>query len=350
MLNSFQIGGGRIEFIDLAKGFCIILVVAVHTADFCNVGFPLHTVIKSFRMPLYFCVSGLFFKRYEDFSGFLKRKTNKLAIPFFFFYLLTSVLLANALHYVGFEVRNSQYLGWQSLYSFITPEKFPNRPIWFLLCLFWVNTIFYGIVALSEKIFKEEGSRACSVIAITALCRTTGYAMSTSGINLPAFIDTALSCMPFFCFGYLLKRYTDVLRPNMMDKYIPLWLIILAGVTFYFRGGEEGMGFDPNETAVDIIIGGFAGSLAILLLSKRIGHLPLVSYWGRYSIIILCTHMLVIQPTCLILRHIGFAEVVPAGWMCVITLTIVMFSYLAIIPLCIKFIPWFTAQKDLIKV
>ncbi len=301
-------------------------------------------------MPLYFCVSGLFFKRYEGFGGFLKRKTNKLAIPFFFFYLLTSVLLPNALHWIGLNTCDSEHLGWQSLYAFITPEDFPNIPIWFLLCLFWVNTIFFGIVALSEKIFKEGGARVCSVIALTALCRTAGYTMSTSGINLPAFTDTALSCMPFFCFGYLLTRYTDVLTPNITDKYIPLWLIILAGVTFYFRGGEEGMGFSPNETAVNIIIGGCAGSLAVLLLSKRIKRLPLVSYWGRYSIIILCTHILVIKPTWLILRHVGLAEIVTAGWGCLVTLTIVMFSYLAIIPLCVKYIPWFTAQKDLIKV
>ncbi len=324
-------------------------MVAVHTADFCNVGLPLHTVIKTFRMPLYFCVSGLFFKRYEDFGGFLKRKTNKLAIPFFFFYLLTSVILANALHYIGFEVRNSQCLGWQSLYAFVT-EKFPNRPIWFLLCLFWMNIIFYGIVALSEKIFRKENAQVFSVLTLTALCRTAGYGMGTSGVNLPAFTDTALSCMPFFCFGYLLRRYTDVLKPNTMDKYIPLWLVILAGVTYYFRGGEDGLGFAPNETMLTMIIGGMAGSLAILLLSKRINRLPFVSYWGRYSIIILCTHMLVIQPTCIILRHIGFFEVVSAGWSSLIILTMVMFSYLAIIPPCIKLIPWFTAQKDLIKV
>lgn len=349
MLNSFQ-NSGRIEFIDLAKGICIILVVAFHATGLCNVEFPLHSVIKTFRMPLYFCVSGLFFKRYENFYGFLKRKTNKIAIPFFFFFILTSVLLPNALHWIGLDTCDSEHLGWPSLYAFITPEDFPNIPIWFLLCLFWVNTIFYGIVALSEKISKEDGARICSVIVLTALCRTAGYGMSTSGINLPAFIDTALSCMPFFCFGYLLRRYTNVLIPNTMDKHIPLWLIILAGVTFYFRGGEEGLGFDPNETMMNIIIGGFAGSLAVLLLSKWIGHLPLVSYLGRYSIIILCTHLLVLKGIWLILQHIWFSEVVPAGWMCVITLTIVMFSYLAIIPLCIKFIPWFTAQKDLIKV
>ena len=75
----------RIEWIDLANGICIILVVLFHVCH----EYPLEVQISSFRMPLYFILSGLFFKQYEGFIGFLKRKTNKLLIPFLFFLFFT---------------------------------------------------------------------------------------------------------------------------------------------------------------------------------------------------------------------------------------------------------------------
>lgn len=57
----------RIEFIDLAKGICIILVVIFHF----DVDIPL---LRPMRMPLYFILSGLFFKDYGGFINFLTKK------------------------------------------------------------------------------------------------------------------------------------------------------------------------------------------------------------------------------------------------------------------------------------
>lgn len=49
----------RIDFIDLAKGVCIFLVVIGHCGVPINIpGFEI------VRMPLYFILSGLFFKDY----------------------------------------------------------------------------------------------------------------------------------------------------------------------------------------------------------------------------------------------------------------------------------------------
>lgn len=51
----------RIEFIDLAKGICIIMVVVGHCgAPFYIPGWEI------VRMPLYFILSGLFLKTMED--------------------------------------------------------------------------------------------------------------------------------------------------------------------------------------------------------------------------------------------------------------------------------------------
>jgi fucose 4-O-acetylase-like acetyltransferase len=75
----------RIDFVDLTKGICIILVVMAHI-DGAFAKFDESSMISCFRMPLYFFISGIFFKSYEGFAGFLIRKINKLLIPFTFFY------------------------------------------------------------------------------------------------------------------------------------------------------------------------------------------------------------------------------------------------------------------------
>lgn len=65
----------RIEYIDLAKGICIMLVVLLHV--FGDMSGTVIKIMNLFRMPLYFVLSGLFFKQYEGFYSFLKKKTNK---------------------------------------------------------------------------------------------------------------------------------------------------------------------------------------------------------------------------------------------------------------------------------
>lgn len=76
----------RIDFVDLTKGVCIILVVMAHIGGAFD-QLDKHSMLSCFRMPLYFFISGIFFKPYEGLSGFIIRKINKLIIPFIFFYV-----------------------------------------------------------------------------------------------------------------------------------------------------------------------------------------------------------------------------------------------------------------------
>ena len=73
----------RIEYIDLMKGFCITLVVYHHAVGYFGVEI-IDKVLHNFRMPLYFFLAGMFFKRYSCFTEFLIRKTNRILIPYFF--------------------------------------------------------------------------------------------------------------------------------------------------------------------------------------------------------------------------------------------------------------------------
>ena len=128
----------RIQYIDLAKGFCILLVVASHILAFYRTQLPYDSVLKCFRMPLYFFLSGVFFKQYENFGGFVKRKINKLLIPFLFFYVTLGIILPWALYqWCGIKLLsyNPRFDFLQNLAQVWTLETFPNAAIWFLMCL-----------------------------------------------------------------------------------------------------------------------------------------------------------------------------------------------------------------------
>ena len=140
----------RIDFVDLTKGVCIILVVMAHIGGAFD-QLDKHSMLSCFRMPLYFFISGIFFKPYEGLYGFIIRKTNKLIIPFIFFYVSAFLL-----KYIVWKIAPGTFhlpVSWRELLFVFHGHdliKF-NPPIWFLLALFNCNILFYLIHYLRDK-------------------------------------------------------------------------------------------------------------------------------------------------------------------------------------------------------
>lgn len=325
-------GSKRIEWIDLAKGFCIFLVVLNHVSQYAKVNYPLANQLQAFRMPLYFILSGLFFKQYEGFFGFLKRKTNKLLIPFLFFLVCTSLL---------------PY--WAQYHKFQWPllcgkAPFYNGPIWFLLCLFEVNVLFFLIQWLAGII--SQRYKAGIVLYLTLLFGVGGLLLSYFKLQIPFYVDTAFTCLPFFVFGWWMNRHTRFLayRVNLW-RDVPL-LIAGAVILWLFAERVEYVrNFYVRDGIWYIHLTGIAGTVMVLTLARLIKRLPLVSYWGRYSIMILCTHLLVIRGIVYLAKgHIS-------GW---VLFTVLLATTLAVchflIPFMKRYMPHVTAQKDVIKI
>ncbi len=321
------------------------MVVLTHVNTHFHVSYPFELQLKIFRMPLYFFLSGLFFKKYENIVGFIKRKTNKLIIPFCFFYLVGTVALPNFLHLMGYDVRHTEVLGWKSLYVFAIPSQreFPNSPIWFLLCLFNVNLLFYFMWIISMMFKKFE---VAILIILCFFLGTIGFTLGYFRIYLPFYIDTAFTAIPFFCLGFVFRRYTEILVPNKLDKYLPI-LIFLCLLYLCLFAVRVSYVFNRYDGSIFTIYScGLIGTLFIIFFSKILKSLPLISYWGRYSIVILCTHNMVIQFLAIFLKKTHWNNTA----LCVSDLIITMMLYLLIIPFSLKYLPHVTAQKDVIKV
>lgn len=324
----------RIEYIDLAKGMCIFLVVLFHLTSKLHIQYPLNEYMILFRMPLYFFLSGCFFKPYDGFFDFLKRKTNKLLIPFFFAYLFFSYLIPSLVYHV---------LGWN--WGLLSLERlpiawlhtdYPNIAIWFLLCLFEMNIIFYVSYWISQK----TKSPLAALVVCTIIMAYIGYELNMHSIKLPCKLNKAFTAQPYFLVGYITLRHSNILKPNKTDRFLPIIIVACFGLLAMFKAFSEELGvFSPY-------LCGIFGTYGIILLAKLLKWLPSFSYFGRYSIMILISHIMVYLLYVTICRHFGL----PNGITFCITIVATWCSYYLIIPFLRRFMPYVTAQKDIIPV
>ena len=334
----------RIEYIDLAKGICISLVVFYHIEYIYHLTLPGATFMKAFRMPLYFFLSGCFFKAYDGFWGFFKRKVNKLLIPFIFFYFLFSVATPYLKVYLfGMKTRT---LPIDRIFTAILYESYPNQPIWFLLCLFEDSIIFYLLYLFAQRYENKSNLIIC---VGSLLIGVIGISLGLIHINLPATFDSALSSIPFFAAGYLVFRKTSILKPNPYDKYLLLFTLLAFTFVWFFCSYFSLLNnYFPSKAALVLYPCGLLGTYGVVMMAKLLKKLPLISYFGRYSIMILVTHLEIIILIKKLLRYIGLN--LPDQYILVINLILTLLSYLIIIPFMRKFMPHVTAQKDLIKI
>lgn len=352
--NTERVANQRIDFIDLAKCFSILIVVVSHIyIDFARYDgkyMPYGDFFYTFFMPLFFLLSGMFFKDYGRFKKFAVRKTNTLVVPFLFFYLITCVLPVFVLNPMGITLDGANDVS--VLWAFFNQRTLTNGPLWFLLCLFWMNLMFYAVMLVATKLSKDKmAAKVSLLVGISLLCGVIGFVLGQQHLHLWMFSDTALSCLPFFCMGYILRKFTNILYPGRWDKYLLLLVVLLAAMTYALRGGMDWYVNDPNaKSLLRIYLGGLAGTMMVLFLAKSIGRFPLLSYWGRYSLVILCTHFPIAQAISYYMYSLGLEDSLGHTLCIILCFAVVMLLCTALIPLGIRFVPWFTAQKDLIKI
>lgn len=206
----------RIEYIDLAKGICILLVMSNHIDN----GIMLHLSSKteaflySFRMPLYFLLSGIFISFRKGYKDFFQKKINKLIIPFIFFCLITNLycyILSLVAQSESLEIFRIDYSYVSPLYFAITENEvtFPlhNNAIWFLIALF--NT--YLCYALIHHLVSKNRNGQYIILAVSFILGFTGFYLGKCHINLPFYLDTSLTCLPFVCMGVTIRQKTNLL-------------------------------------------------------------------------------------------------------------------------------------------
>lgn len=323
----------HIDFIDTAKGICILLVVLFHS-NLININTP---CLGMLRMPFYFTIYGIFFKNYGGFIPTVLKKVNRLIIPFSFFYIISYLLYVLIRLIIDVEIDIP-------FFSFITSKVIVNVALWFLLALFWANVMFFILTHFIHDTYKLAFSAL--LIGIVALYVFNEYNY------LPLYIDSGLAALPFFAFGYLLKS-TSILYSNRLDKYNIPAIIFLSIISYclFIIGDKPYIGFGniyKQGSVLCFYLGSVSTVIAIILLCKTVGTIPGIRYIGRYSIIILGFHVPISNCLKIVMKYISpsLNPIVSDILLFGLTLSICII----IIPILTSYLPKLTAQKDLINV
>lgn len=221
----------RIEYIDALKGFAIYLVVWGHALQFLRNGhdfwhnLPMFEFIYSFHMPLFFMLSGFFFRSSlrMDWREFFTKKSIQLVLP----------IVVWSLIFVSLELGFDLISG-RNIYSLAdVPKKLlaEGLNIWFLKELF----ITFGIVFVAFKVFKKAWL-ACVVSLLFVFVSPLGCAIQR--VFLPA-----------FWLGLFIKDYYSV-----FSKYAKQ-ILVVSGIMFvislFFWDGTYTMYVTKFQNPID---------------------------------------------------------------------------------------------------
>lgn len=185
----------RIEWLDIAKGIGILLVILGHCLNINQRSFHL---IFTFHMPLFFLLSGYVFKDKVPFFKFIGKKFKTLIIPFLGFFALGLIVTflvpqwRTELSLAG--IKNDLWLA--------NPDNAHNSSIWFLVCLFLVSIAFWLLMKLPKALLPLLLFAIYELGIKYSVERTVFFGYN----RLPFNLDVLPVALMFFAIGYFLKQ------------------------------------------------------------------------------------------------------------------------------------------------
>ncbi len=254
----------------------------------------INRVVFTFHVPIFFLITGFFFKREDNWDIFLKKKAKTLLLPYCTTSLAMAVLAAvnDALVFHGRNPMNI-FLQWilAALYGVgdATPrlwDVWQIGALWFLLATFWGN-VFLRLVSNLKFYLK---------IILVAGFYFAGTL--TRHIWYPLSIQAGCTALLFMFIGYEFRANWDKLSSVSLEFRAALFVFscfvakwfISNFQTFYLVHADLGRG------AIDITAC-LLVCYAVFMISGLIdSYLPVaakpLSFLGKYSILVLCMHII----------------------------------------------------------
>src|ERR1700759_3132139 len=246
--------GERVDWVDYAKGICIVMVVMMHSVLGVELaagqtGF-MHLVVmfaKPFRMPDFFLISGLFISVVidRDWRTYLDRKV----VHFAYFYVLW-VTIQFGFKAPSFAAESSwSHVGLLYLESFIEPFG----TLWFIYLL----PVFFVVTKATLR--APPLAIWFAAAALEMMHVATGWTV----------IDEFCARFVYFYSGYLFATYVFALsdraraRPTLALAGLALWMLV--------NGGLVHSGF--SEWPLISLALGLAGACTIVVIGTLLARM-----------------------------------------------------------------------------
>ena len=274
----------RNRTIDIARGIGIISIIIGHFGIY-----PIVRVVFTYHVPMFYIISGYLIKR-EKYCSFLKRKIRSLFIPYVITCLIVTVLQGIKAFLCGIDIYGTLWYwlraGFYGAGGIVQnlPASFPAiGAVWFLLAIFWGSLLTQLILRCSPHL----------QIPVVVILFLLGYISAHKLIWLPFDIQPGCCAVLYMYVGYLVNHFENRIersRKRIWPAAFLAWMLFIYNFTsFYIVSCDYGRGL------VDIA-SSFCACYCIYFFAERLSRfdskaVDTLAYFGRYSLIVLCVHL-----------------------------------------------------------
>lgn len=274
---------GRVDWVDYAKGFCIIFVVMMHST--LGVGKAagsegwLHYLVefaRPFRMPDFFMIAGLFLALVIDRPW--KTYLDKKVVHFVYFYLIWTFIQFGT----KIPVNGAEY-GYSALpYLYLETLWAPYATLWFIYML----PIMFVVTKLLKSLPWMVVFAGAALLQIAPI--HTG--------NL--IVDEFASRYVYFFAGYFFAphifKLAEWTRNNVGLGLLGLFAWALLNGVLMFNGFTtdiDGVStfIKYGDAPIVSLLLGFAGAVGVILVSAllaKVSWMKVLRYCGQHSIVV----------------------------------------------------------------
>lgn len=289
----------RINYMDILKGLAIIAVVMGHCGAIGS------QIIYLFHIPLFFFISGYFYKEIYSNSSFdlFGKRIKTLYLPFIK-YEIIFLLIHNIFYRIGFYNLNANvavkaYTISDIIKNIIHILMFDGTelllsPFWFISALFIVTMIFCLISCIVNK-FKYKKYIQGLIILILFLL---GNYLTKTSINIKGsqfgqeIFNVSFVALSFFYTGFLYKKIELKIPMNIIiaiTAYIVLYVSSKNNLVIDMR-----VNYYPNIFM--LLVNSILGIYLMIYISKQLEKMKfefkLLKYIGRNTLIIMALHLI----------------------------------------------------------
>lgn len=255
----------RVNYVDSAKGLCVMLVVILHTLSIEDL---FNNLLFVLRMPLFFFCSGLFCVAAMklNWSRFLTTKV----FPILWLYVVWSILV---------------YFSTFAIWAFIQGQQVDLiRP----LIIFWqpAQTLWFLYALAITYVLTKVVIRAPVIVGVLFSVLAYSLSMYQADLMSASFLYKVARFFPFFYLAFLLKdtlpKYVSSLK-----HYWSFWLIAFFVMTYL------AFEFSYIEMGPLGLVLGLLGIFAVLCLFSEFEQskwVQMLAWVGKRSIFIFVIH------------------------------------------------------------
>lgn len=275
--NTYQ----RLDYIDIARGIGIILVVLSHSA--CP---DLMYWANGFFMPLFYVLTGYTDKTNKVNRIVVEKKIKRLILPYLIFNIILLLVYNHhkTIDLVG--VLYSRYGVFRGFEDNIYLLESGNRPLWFLTSLFTAYVLYYILICANKKRIK--------FLIFSYLLMA--FSFRYLPILLPWSLDIAPAGALYIYLGRILREKGVVEKLTL--KFLVSFIFIYA-IAHFLNGPENMSAGGYGRSLVLSLICGSLGSIITLVLAKLQQSFNRVwggvRYIGKHTLTIFCLHLPIID-------------------------------------------------------